>query len=133
MAVPILANTYAKQGNFTAVDLLLAVYVFFGQATQMTFTSVQLLLNSCCQPSAVATVNGMAVAICGIVKSIFPAAINAIFALSVSKQLLGGYLSWVVMAGLATGVLILSFLTPEDEEDDLAGKKQRIIDEDVVA
>lgn len=58
--------------------------------------------------------NGIAQAICCVVKSVFPASVNALFALSVSHQLLDGYLAWVVMAFMAGGVFVASLFAPED-------------------
>jgi hypothetical protein len=79
-----------------------------------TQASVQLLLNSVAPPAAIATVNGIAQAICCVVKSVFPASVNALFALSVSHQLLGGYLAWVFMAFMAGGVFVASLFAPEE-------------------
>lgn len=56
--------------------------------------------------------NGIAQAICCVVKSVFPASVNALFALP--QQLLGGYLAWVVMAFMAGGVFVASLFAPED-------------------
>ncbi|ORY33756.1 MFS general substrate transporter [Naematelia encephala] len=133
MIIPILANTFSRRSNPAGSWTLIALYVFVGQACQMTFTSVQLLLNACSPPSAIATVNGIAVAICGIVKSIFPAAINALFALSVSRQILGGYLSWIVMAFLAAGVFVISFFAPEDRHESDDVQKGRVMESEAEA
>ncbi|KAK8866059.1 hypothetical protein IAR55_001210 [Kwoniella newhampshirensis] len=116
MILPIIANALARGNTALGSPLILAVYVGIGTSCNMTFTSVQLLLNSCSPPGAIATVNGLAVALCGIVKSIFPAVINSIFALSVSRQILAGYLAWIIMAAMAAGVFISALYAPDGSE-----------------
>ncbi|OCF41602.1 hypothetical protein I317_04614 [Kwoniella heveanensis CBS 569] len=112
--IPVIANAFARDNHWAMSEVMLAIYVSFGSATGMTFTSVQLLLNSCAPPGAIATVNGIAVALCGIVKSIFPAVINSIFAVSVSNQIAKGYLAWFIMVILAAGVFGCSLCVPDD-------------------
>ncbi|WVQ82645.1 hypothetical protein IAT38_004777 [Cryptococcus sp. DSM 104549] len=119
MTLPIIANALARGNSMLGSNLILGAYVGIGTSCNMTFTSVQLLLNSCAPPAAIATVNGIAVAICGIVKSIGPAGLNSIFAISVSKHIWGGYLAWVVIAAMAGGVFLCALVSPEDERPDL--------------
>ncbi|WWD17739.1 hypothetical protein CI109_102180 [Kwoniella shandongensis] len=114
MVLPIIANALARQNSTVGAHLILGAYVGIGTSCNMTFTSVQLLLNSLAPPGAIATVNGIAVAICGIVKSIFPAVINSIFALSVSHDIMGGYLAWVIMSIMAAGVFVCALLAPDN-------------------
>jgi hypothetical protein len=92
------------------------------------------LINSCAPPAAVATVNGIAVAICGIVKSFFPAAVNAIFAVGVSHKILNGWLAWFVMAIMAAGVFVCACFVPNDEgEEDPATIKARVYESEADA
>jgi hypothetical protein len=62
------------------------------------------------------------VAICGVVKSIFPAAVNAIFAVGVSHAILNGWLAWFVMGVMAAGVFACACFTPYSEEDRATAK-----------
>ncbi|WVR06007.1 hypothetical protein IAU60_003035 [Kwoniella sp. DSM 27419] len=120
--LPIVANAFARSNHYVASQVVLALYV--------SVASVQLLLNSCAPPAAIATVNGIAVALCGIVKSIFPAVINSIFAISVSKQLLKGYLAWMILVIMAAGVFLCSLYAPRDDRagDDLDKSKKRVLE-----
>ncbi|OCF73960.1 hypothetical protein I204_05808 [Kwoniella mangroviensis CBS 8886] len=128
--LPALANAFARSDHWLLSQLSLGAFVTIGSSGNMTFTSVQLLLNSCAPPAAIATVNGIAVAICGIVKSIFPAVINSIFAISVSNQTLKGYLAWIVLAAMAAGTFVCALYAPEasDDSKDLAKSKRRVLE-----
>ncbi|WVW82461.1 hypothetical protein I302_104471 [Kwoniella bestiolae CBS 10118] len=130
MLLPALANAFARSDHWLLSQLSLGAFVTLGSSGNMTFTSVQLLLNSCAPPAAIATVNGIAVAICGIVKSIFPAVINSIFAISVSKQILKGYLAWIVLAAMAAGTLVCALYAPEasDDSKSLDKNKRRVLE-----
>ncbi|WWC66398.1 uncharacterized protein I206_100300 [Kwoniella pini CBS 10737] len=130
LLLPAAANAFARADHWVLSRLSLAVFVTLGSSGHMTFTSVQLLLNSCAPPGAIASVNGIAVAICGIVKSFFPAVINSIFAVSVSKQILGGYLSWVVLSVMAVGTVVCAYYAPEvnDDSKDLNKNKRRVLE-----
>ncbi|WRT64295.1 uncharacterized protein IL334_001226 [Kwoniella shivajii] len=125
MLLPAMANAFARTDHLLLSQLTLGAYVIFGSAGNMTFTSVQLLLNSCAPPAAIATVNGIAVAICGIVKSIFPALINSVFAISVSKQILKGYLAWVLLAVMGVGTFVCALYAPEASDDTKSVSKNK--------
>ncbi|WWC86400.1 uncharacterized protein L201_001276 [Kwoniella dendrophila CBS 6074] len=122
---PAIANMFQRSNHPLLSQLSLGVFVTLGSSGNMTFTSVQLLLNSCAPPGAIATVNGIAVAICGIVKSIFPAVINSIFAISVSNQIVKGYLAWIVLAVMAFGTFICALYAPEAKVDSNSTSKNR--------
>ncbi|WVQ97570.1 hypothetical protein IAU59_004684 [Kwoniella sp. CBS 9459] len=128
--LPVVANAFARGQHWAMSEVMLAIYVSLGSASGMSFTSVQLLLNSCAPPAAIATVNGIAVALCGIVKSIFPAVINSVFAVSVSNQILEGYLAWFIMIMLAAGVFVCSLCVPDDRprRGSIADNKRRVLE-----
>ncbi|KAL7419428.1 hypothetical protein Q5752_006266 [Cryptotrichosporon argae] len=114
MAIPVLASVAARSGSMRWSYALLGSYVTLGSGTTMTFTSVQLLVNSTTPPAALSLINGIAQMIAATVKSIFPALINAVYAYGISHQVLHGYLAWLAMALMASAVMVGSWCAPEE-------------------
>ncbi|KAF2456552.1 major facilitator superfamily domain-containing protein [Lineolata rhizophorae] len=88
-----------------------------GSGMAMTFTGVQLALNDV-SPSSVAlgTLNAFAIACVSGVRALAPEVFTSVFAAGVKKQILGGYLIWVVFFGMALVWVVSVRYLPEKAE-----------------
>jgi hypothetical protein len=73
-------------------------------------------VNNSAPPSALASVNGFALTLTALIRSVTPASMTALFALGVEHNILGRYLAWVVLAVVSVGAFFVSGLAPEDEK-----------------
>jgi hypothetical protein len=76
----------------------------------------QLLVNNAVPPSALGSVNGFALALTALIRSVTPAAMTSLFALGVERNVLHRYLAWVVLAILSVGCFIVSGFAPKDDK-----------------
>jgi hypothetical protein len=80
-------------------------------------------VNNAAPPSALASVNGFALTLTALIRSVTPATMTALFALGVERRVFGGYLAWVVLSALAVAAFLVSGLAPRDVKK---GRAQRV-------
>lgn len=73
-------------------------------------------MNNAAPPGALASVNGFALTLTALIRSVTPASMTSLFALGVDQNILHRYLAWVVLAALSVIAFFLSGLAPNDEE-----------------
>jgi hypothetical protein len=112
---PVLSNIMAKRGNWTGAYALMCGTTMFGSGVSIAFTSVQLLINNASPPGALGTVNGFALTLMSLIRTIAPATMTSIFAFGVEHNVMGRYLAWFVMWTVATLGIGISALAPRDE------------------
>ncbi|ORY24489.1 MFS general substrate transporter [Naematelia encephala] len=123
MVLPVIANAFARTGHFGMSYFALFLFICIGSGAGMTFTSVQVLLNSTAPAGGISTVNGVAQMIAGATKSVGPGIISSIYAFGVSNQILAGYLAWVVMTVIGVILLAASFRVPADYDEKVDAAK----------
>ena len=99
-------------------DVLVPIGLVLGSGVAMSFTAVQLSLNDINPRGSetLGTLNALALAFVSGIRAFSPALFTSIFAIGVRKQILGGYLVWLVMFVLTFGFIILMrFLPPKAE------------------
>lgn len=88
-----------------------------GVGVSMCFTAIQLALNDVSpSPRTLGTLNAVALTLVSGIRAFSPAAFTSLFAEGVRKQILGGYLAWVVMIVLAVGLILALRWLPEKAE-----------------
>ncbi|KAI1206826.1 MFS general substrate transporter [Annulohypoxylon truncatum] len=117
----------------TAFWVLMPILLVLGSGVSIAFTGVQLALNDVSpSPETLGTLNAMALTVASGLRAFCPALFTSLFAVSVKKQLLWGYLVWLVLAIMAVGFTISTrFLPPTSEKgyERVAAESEREGDE----
>ena len=112
-----LGNVLLRNGAKVVFWIVVPIGLIFGSGVAMSFTAIQLALNDVNpKPETLGTLNALALAVVSGVRSFSPALFTSIFAVGVRRQILGGYLVWVIMIGLAFGFIILIRFLPANAE-----------------
>ncbi|KAI1452880.1 MFS general substrate transporter [Annulohypoxylon moriforme] len=108
-------GTHASE---TAFWVLAPILLILGSGVSIAFTGVQLALNDVSpSPETLGTLNAMALTIASGLRAFCPALFTSLFAVSVKKHLLWGYLVWLVLAMMAAGFTVSTrFLPPTSEK-----------------
>lgn len=100
-----------------------------GVGVSMSFTAIQLALNDVSPgPKTLGTLNALALTFVSGIRAFSPAAFTSLFAVGVRKQILKGYLAWVVMIVLAAGLSLAIRWLPAKAEGRVKGNGR--VDED---
>lgn len=122
----ILLNCLLREGSDTAIAwfwVLCATETLVAPGVAMSFTAAQLALNDVApSPRVLGTLNAMALTISGIIRSVAPGAVSALYALGVRDQILKGYFIWAVLIPLAAGLGIAAKWLPEAKEPKTAAE-----------
>ncbi|OTA90022.1 hypothetical protein M434DRAFT_398262 [Hypoxylon sp. CO27-5] len=95
------------------------ILVAFGSGVSMAFTGVQLALNDVSpSPATLGTLNALALTVTSGLRAFCPVLFTSLFAVSVKKQLLWGYLVWLILTILAAGFTISTRFLPAASEKD---------------
>jgi MFS family permease len=88
-----------------------------GSGVSMSFTAIQLCLNDVNpHPTSLGTLNALALVLVSGIRAFAPVLFTSIFALGVGKNILGGYLVWLVLAIIALGfTVVIRWLPPNAE------------------
>ena len=71
--------------------------------------------NAAPRPELLGTLNGFSQMTASVVGVIGPGSANSLFALSIERHLVGGYLVWIVFGSIAAiGAFAAFFMKPED-------------------
>ncbi|KAI1091734.1 MFS general substrate transporter [Rostrohypoxylon terebratum] len=121
MAIMPLMNLVLYQGTPAAETIfwvVMPVLLVLGSGVSIAFTAVQLALNDASpSPETLGTLNAMALTVSSGFRAFCPALFASLFAVSVKKHLLWGYLVWLVLVLLASGFTISTrFLPPTSEK-----------------
>ncbi|KAI1372827.1 MFS general substrate transporter [Hypoxylon crocopeplum] len=109
-------GTHASEVSFWVLAPILTV---FGPGVSMAFTGVQLALNDVSPaPEALGTLNALALTITSGLRAFSPALFTSLFAVGVKKQIIWGYLVWVVLVVLGVGFIASTMFLPEASEKD---------------
>lgn len=127
-----LSNYFLRQGWTGAFWTVYPLATVFGCACAMAFTAVQLALNDVSPSHTVlGTLNALAMAtVCG-VRAFAPAVFASIFAAGVKRQILGGYLVWVIFILMGAAVPVLVNSMPEKAKGKIQKKKADADEEEV--
>ncbi|KAI1391708.1 MFS general substrate transporter [Hypoxylon trugodes] len=107
--------------------ILAPILVILGSGVSMAFTGVQLALNDVSpSPMTLGTLNALALTITSGLRAFCPVLFASLFAVSVKKQLLFGYLIWLVLAIIAVGFTVSTRFLPAASEKDY----DRVVEED---
>ena len=80
------------------------ISLILGSGVAMSFAAAQLAVNGVNpHPTTLGTLNALVLAFTAGLRAFSPAFFTSIFAFGVRKQILGGYLVWVIMTVLAAG------------------------------
>lgn len=101
----------------TAFWIITPVALCLGVGVSMSFTAIQLALNDVSpSPATLGTLNALALTFISGIRAFSPAAFTSLYAVGVRKEILRGYLAWVVMIVLAAGFsLAINWLPPNAE------------------
>ncbi|KAI0835233.1 MFS general substrate transporter [Hypoxylon sp. FL0890] len=95
------------------------IIIALGSGISMAFTGVQLALNDVSpSPATLGTLNALALTITSGLRAFCPVLFTSLFAVSVKKQLLWGYLVWLVLTIIAAGFTISTRFLPAASEKD---------------
>ena len=129
--VPPLYSYVLRQGWTTFFWATGPALMMLGVGVAMCFTAIQLALNDVNpRPSTLGTLNSVALAMTSGIRSFSPALFTSIFAVGVRKQILGGYLVWVIMIAIAAGFAVDAQLLPPNAEGKTERKRPISGDED---
>lgn len=76
-------------------------------------------------PALLGSVNGLAQTVVSFVRALGPAGATSLFAVSTSREWLGGYAIYVIMCAMTAAALACTLLLPDDETsiNGVSGKK----------
>lgn len=98
----------------------------------MCFTAIQLALNDVApSPLQLGELNAIALTITSGLRAVSPAAFTSFFAIAVKKQLLDGYLVWLVMIVLGAGFALAVRWLPENAEGRIYEDNAKKVDDPV--
>jgi len=118
--VPPLLSLLLRQGSHAARVTFFVVgpiSLSVGVGVSMSFTAIQLALNDVA-PShqTLGTLNALALTVVSGIRAFSPAVATSVFAIGIRKQILSGYLAWLVMFVLAAGFSFAIRWLPEKAE-----------------
>ena len=109
---------YGLKGEFWTIAPLVQI---LGSGTSMCFEAMQLCLNDVNPtPETLGTLNALGLFYISGIRAVTPAGFSSLYALGVGKQILGGYLGWVVMVVQAFGFMIVVRWLPKEAEGDIS-------------
>ncbi|OHE93564.1 major facilitator superfamily transporter [Colletotrichum orchidophilum] len=91
--------------------------LIIGSGVSMSFTAIQLALNDISpSPRVLGTLNALALTASSAIRAFCPALFTSLYAVGARTQALGGYAIWVLMVGLAAGLIfaVRNLYEPED-------------------
>ncbi|KAI0883059.1 MFS general substrate transporter [Annulohypoxylon maeteangense] len=101
----------------TVFWIVMPILLVLGSGVSIAFTGVQLALNDVSpSPETLGMLNAMALTAMSGLRAFCPALFSSLFAVSVKKHLLWGYLVWLILALLAGGFTISSRFLPQTSE-----------------
>ncbi|XDG01638.1 hypothetical protein ABKA04_001253 [Annulohypoxylon sp. FPYF3050] len=114
-------NLIVYQGTPAAETIfwvVMPILLVLGSGVSVAFTAIQLALNDASpSPETLGTLNAMALTVSSGLRAFCPALFASLFAVSIKKHLLWGYLVWLVLAILAAGFTVSTrFLPPTSEK-----------------
>ncbi|KAK5077067.1 hypothetical protein LTR64_005453 [Lithohypha guttulata] len=113
-------NALLRQGSHEGKIIfwvIAPILLCLGVGVSMSFTAIQLALNDVSPgPKTLGTLNALALTLVSGLRAFSPAAFTSLYAVGVSKQILKGYLAWVVMVVLAAGFSVAVRWLPEKAE-----------------
>ncbi|KAI1103486.1 MFS general substrate transporter [Jackrogersella minutella] len=99
--------------------ILAPTLAVLGSGVSMAFTGVQLALNDVSpSPASLGTLNALALTITSGLRAFCPVLFTSLFAVSVKKHLLWGYLVWLVLTLMALGFAVSTRFLPAASEKD---------------
>ncbi|KAG8762049.1 hypothetical protein FRC12_009212 [Ceratobasidium sp. 428] len=102
-------NVLAQREMWWAVWTVMGVHILFSCPAVMTFGCMTIFVTSAApSKSSLGTLNGISQTIISVIRAIGPATATSLFALSVDKQILGGWFVYAVLAGVNAGALVAS-------------------------
>lgn len=119
LACPLLSLLLRQRTHATTVLfwIFAPLHTLIGVGVSMCFTAIQLALNDVApSPLQLGELNAIALTITSGLRAFSPAAFTSLFAISVKKQLLDGYLVWLVMIVLGAGFTLAVRWLPENAE-----------------
>ena len=91
--------------------------IVFGSGVSMSFTAIQLCLNDVNpHPTTLGTLNALALTLISGIRAFCPALFTSLYAVGVGKQILNGYLVWLVMSIFAIGFTVAVRWLPSNAE-----------------
>ncbi|KAF1812117.1 MFS general substrate transporter [Eremomyces bilateralis CBS 781.70] len=125
------ASVLRRMGYETAFWIVVFIVMIIGSGFSMTFTGVQLALNSI-SPStrSLGTLNALALMIVAGIRAVAPAAFSSIFALGVRRQILWGYFAWAFLFVMVIGLRVLVEYMPPKANGYREPKKNRVVEEE---
>lgn len=93
---------YGTDNGKKAFWILAPILQALGVGISMCFTSIQLAINDVNpSPRTLGTLNAIALSISSGTRAFTPAAFTSLYAFGIQRQILRGYLGWIVMTGFA--------------------------------
>ena len=112
-----LCSILRRRGFDIAFWIVGSLSVILGSGVAMSFTAAQLAVNDVNpHPTTLGTLNALVLAFTAGLRAFSPALFTSIFAFGVRKQILGGYLVWVIMTVLAAGITLSVRFLPANAE-----------------
>lgn len=124
LAFPLLSMVL-RRGWTLAFWIAGPILLALGSGVAMCFAAIQLCVNDVNpKPATLGTLNSLALAIVCSIRAFSPSLFTAIYAVGIRKQILGGYLAWVIMIALAAGFTADCQLLPANAEGRLTKKSE---------
>ncbi|KAG9105130.1 hypothetical protein FRC07_009591 [Ceratobasidium sp. 392] len=102
-------NALAQRGMWWAVWTVMGVHLLLSCPAFMAFGCMTIFVTSAApSKSSLGTLNGISQTTISAMRAIGPATATSLFAVSIDKQLLGGWFVYAVLAGVNAGGLVAS-------------------------
>ena len=111
------ANFLLRKHLQTIFWIIYPIAVVLGSGVAMSFTAIQLCLNDV-NPRAdtLGTLNALALTLISGIRAFCPALFTSLYAVGIGKQILGGYLVWLIMTIIAIGFTVAIRWLPANAE-----------------
>jgi hypothetical protein len=119
-------NLLLRFGYDTAFWIITPIALSIICGVSMSYTGVQLALNDIApSPTTLGTLNAIALAVTSGVRAVAPAVFTSIFAIGVDKQILWGYLIWVILSALSAMFAFVLHWLPAKAEGNLQARPEQ--------
>ncbi|KAG9095475.1 hypothetical protein FRC07_011096 [Ceratobasidium sp. 392] len=109
-------NVLARRDVWWAVWTVMGVSILLACLALMTYGCVNILITSAApSKSSLGTINGISQATVSVMRAIGPATATSLFALSMDKQLWGGWFVYAVLMGVNVAGLVASWWLKEEK------------------